>query len=132
MTIGAWVLLGIGVFVAIAAITVACYSFYNDEVGTGIAIIVIGLIVAAAMIIGPIVYSNTEAGKRALKDQQSNFNEGIQRTVRVYDIEGDLIETYTGKFDIETDNDSYIIFDDESGKRHIIYFSTATVLIDEE
>lgn len=74
---------------------------------------------------------NSESGRRALKDQEANLNGGISRTVSVYDINGDLIEQYAGKFDIETDSNNYILFDDENGKRHIIYYTTGTIIIDE-
>ena len=75
-------------------------------------------------------YNSTEAGKRARKTQESNFNGGITRVVKVYDVEGDLIAEYTGKFDVDYDNDR-IIFDDENDNRHIIYYPTGTVIIDE-
>lgn len=88
---------------------------------------------AIAAILGIVWYSfNTESGKRAYKDQQSNLSGGIERVVRVYDMEGDLIQEYRGKFDVETDNGSYVLFDDEQGKRHIIYYTTGTVIIDEQ
>lgn len=75
-------------------------------------------------------YQNTESGARALKTQESNFNKGIERKVSVYDIQGDLIQEYSGKFDLEYDDDR-ILFDDENGLRHIIYYPTGTVIIDE-
>lgn len=68
---------------------------------------------------------------RACKDYQSDIGGGLYRTVKVYDIDGDLLAEYTGKFDIETDHSTYILWDDEMGKRHIIYFTTATIIIDE-
>ena len=49
----------------------------------------------------------------------------------IYDINGNVITTYTGKFDIETDNEKYILFDDEDGLRHIIYYTTGTVIVNE-
>ncbi|MCD8082214.1 MAG: hypothetical protein LUE86_01485 [Clostridiales bacterium] len=55
---------------------------------------------------------------------------GISRLVRVYDMEGDLIEEYAGTFDVETD-EHYVLFDDEKGKRHMIYYTTGTIIIDE-
>ena len=55
---------------------------------------------------------------------------GIQRKVTVYDMEGDIIKEYEGKFDVDYDNDR-IIFDDEHGLRHIIYYPTGTVIIDD-
>ena len=50
----------------------------------------------------------------------------------VYDINGILIKQYDGKFDIETDRNNYILFDDETGKRHVIYYTTGTVIVDEK
>lgn len=69
--------------------------------------------------------------KRLVKDLTSNVSGGIPRHVKVYDINGELIEEYKGTFDIETTNNNYILFDDENGLRHIIYFTTGTVIIDE-
>jgi hypothetical protein len=49
----------------------------------------------------------------------------------VYAYDGTLVEEYTGKFDIETDHSTYILWDDEMGKRHIIYFTNFNIVIDE-
>ncbi len=75
--------------------------------------------------------SCSESCARTMKDINSDYNGGLSRTVRVYDIDGELVAEYTGKFDIETDHSTYILWDDEMGKRHIIYFSTFNVIIDE-
>ena len=75
--------------------------------------------------------SCSESCARSCKDMQSDYNGGLDRTVKVYDIDGDLVAEYSGKFDIETDNETYILWDDENGKRHIIYFSTFNIIIDE-
>lgn len=76
-------------------------------------------------------FNNTAAGRRAYKSQKSNFNNGIERVVRVYDVNGKLITEYDGKFDITYDNDR-ILFDDQNGKRHVIYYPTGTVTVDEK
>lgn len=76
-------------------------------------------------------FNNTAAGKRAFKTQESNFSDGIERIVKVYDATGNLITEYDGKFDITYDDDR-ILFDDENGKRHIVYYPTGTVIIDEK
>lgn len=76
-------------------------------------------------------YNNTASGARAIKDQQSNFNNGIERHIVVKDYSGGIIAEYEGKMDIETDNETYVLFDDEEGKRHIIYNTTGFILIDE-
>ena len=76
-------------------------------------------------------YHSTASGRRAYKSQESNFNNGIERVVRVYDVNGQLITEYDGKFDITYDNDR-ILFDDQNGKRHVIYYPTGTVTVDEK
>lgn len=132
MTIGMIVLIILGVLVLGFSIGAIIYGFICDEVTTGVGIFAVGLVIGFFLITSPIVYSNTAAGKRAYKDQQSNFNVNqITREVIVYDINGDVITTYTGKFDIETDNEKYILFDDEDGLRHIIYYTTGTVIVNE-
>ena len=75
-------------------------------------------------------FGSTEKGKRALKTQDSNLNGGIERVVTIYDINGNEIQQYQGQFDIEYTNER-ILFDDEDGNRHIIYFKTGTVIVDE-
>ena len=77
-----------------------------------------------------LVLQQSEAGKRAIKTQQSNLGGGIERKITVYDVQGDMIAEYEGKFDIEYDDDR-ILFDDEQGLRHIIYYPTGNVIIDE-
>ena len=75
-------------------------------------------------------YNLTASGARALKSQHSNFNHGMHRRVEVYDMNGNLIKSYEGKFDVDYDA-KRIIFDDENNLRHIIYYPTGTVIIDE-
>lgn len=133
MTIAGIVTLIIGIIGLIIGIVLCIASYRDGEDGEGILIGIIIAIVAVIMIIVPIVYSNTEAGKRAYKDQQSNFEGGMERVIKVYNINGNLIQEYEGTFDIETDNShNYILFDDSLGKRHIIYNTTGTVIIDEK
>lgn len=139
MTIGAWVFVGIIIFIGLCiaglllrvAIDAAGYE-KGTKIGcsTGSAAT---LIITAIICVAFIWYrSNSASGQRALKDQESNLNGGISRTVSVYDIDGELIRQYSGKFDIETDKDSYVLFDDEDGYRHIIYYTTGTIIIDED
>lgn len=131
MTIGAWVL-----FIVLAL----CFLIgglliggeLSDDSASGYIIGgLIGTILSIILFVAMAwYYQNTAGGARALKSQESNFNMGINRKVTVYDIEGDVIQEYEGKFDIEYDDDR-ILFDDENGLRHIIYYPTGTVIIDE-
>lgn len=96
---------------------------------------VIGLIVTIIVtvaICGGILWRlhNTQSGARAIKDTKSNVFSGIERTVTVYDFDGDIIQQYSGKFDVDYDSER-IKFDDENGKRHVIYCTTGTVIVDE-
>ena len=103
----------------------------KDKKSISIGVTLAGLlIIIGSWAIGIWYFNGTEAGKRALKTQESNFNGGIKRRVTVYDVEGDMIAEYEGKFDIEYDDDR-ILFDDEQGLRHIIYYPTGNVIIDE-
>lgn len=128
MTIVAW----ITVIIINIIILIVAFGTLNDAdkifkiIGS-----IITLVLCLIVTFGTLWYfQNTESGKRALKTQESNFNKGIERKVSVYDVEGDLIHEYKGKFDLEYDDDR-ILFDDENGLRHIIYYPTGTVIIDE-
>lgn len=129
MTIGAIV------FDIVILIIVICTAIYMgidmESKSASIITILIGIIVTACIFGGQLwYYNNSESGKRALKTQKSNYTGGITREVKIYDVNGKVMREYKGKFDIEYDNDR-ILFDDEKGNRHIIYYTTGTVTIDE-
>ena len=122
----------IALFGILSVVWCVCVAVSEKSIGAGIA--------AAFMLIVTAVFCvsigwwqlNTESGKRALKTQQSNLHGGITRRVTVYDMEGDTIAAYEGKFDVEhKNNENRIMFDDENGKRHIIYYTTGTITVDE-
>lgn len=62
----------------------------------------------------------TAGFKRSLVDTKSNLFGGLQRTITVYTANGDVIATYTGKIDIESNDGGYVKFD-YNGKRYIYY-----------
>lgn len=94
----------------------------------------VGILVAILIFVGMGIYNtHTESGKRAVKTWESEKSGGLNRIVHVYDMEGDEIATYKGKFDVEENADAGIVkvkFD-LNGERHIIYGSTGTIVIDE-
>ena len=132
MTVGGILLI---IFISILILSIGgaiAYYFIEDrEIVKGIIVIIIsiGLIVGTVFLVNW-YFKNTESGKRAIKTQESNFNKGIEREVKVYDVNGELIKEYRGKFDVDYDSNR-IIFDDENNKRHVIYYTTGTVIIDE-
>ncbi|MEY8322056.1 hypothetical protein AAK894_13460 [Lachnospiraceae bacterium 46-61] len=112
--------------IAIVATLIIIYKFHNHPSGVTTVIAITLMLMTCLW-----HFTATEKGKRMLKDFTSNVSGGIPRQVKVYDINGKLIEEYEGRFDIETNHNNYILFDDESGLRHIIYFTTGSVIIDE-
>ena len=142
MTIGGWILFALlSVIIVLVCVAIAYFLFgYIEKKGAFLALIVLDIVLCGAMIVGVLCvqlwyYENTASGQRAFKDQESNFENGTERVVTVYDVNGEIIKQYDGRFDVETgnvDNAPYILFDDENGKRHIIYYTTGTVTINEK
>lgn len=130
MTVGGWIGFAIMAFLLLGA--GVAVGLMLDDGKAMVASVVASAVLVIFVLIGMLFYyNNTASGKRAYKTQESNFNYGIERTVEVYDATGNLLKTYNGKFDIAYD-DNRIIFDDENGKRHVIYYPTGTVIVDEK
>ena len=129
MTLGGWGIFT-GVVVLIVLLDLWICSDARSKV-VKVSTVAISIAVVIIVLTGMLWwFRSTEAGRREMKSQKSNFSGGIERNVRVYDVNGGLIQEYSGKFDVDYDNDR-IIFDDDSGKRHVIYYPTGTVIIDE-
>ena len=90
----------------------------------GIINFLISILVLALICVGIVWYNtNTASGVRAIKDTQSELNNGIEREIIITAEDGREIFHYEGKIDIETDHDdNYIKFESEDGKRYIIYY----------
>lgn len=121
-TLGDWIVFGIlmlvGVLVTIF-IGADCDSATGWIISGLVSIIAIGVIMAVTGWYN----TNTAAGKRAVKDFKSNVNNGIEREIIITAEDGREIFRYDGKIDIESNHeDNYIKFDDERGKRYIIYY----------
>ena len=96
----------------------------------------IGIVVGLLLALGNVFWLyGTESGARAIKSFHSEITGGLSREIRVYDMEGDLIEQYEGKFDVKI-TDGKILFDmpstDGASKRVQILHSTGTVVIEEK
>ena len=81
------------------------------------------VIIAAILFI-----SNNAAFRRTLKSVRSNYSGGLDRTITVYDYNGNEIKSWSGKFDVQ-ESETRVFFDDENGKRVIIYNG---IIINEE
>lgn len=132
MTIGLWILAGSIVVVGI--IIAAIIGYCNYENGDPILLPVIITILVTLIIFGGTIgagywyCNNTAGGARALKDQQSELNNGLYREITITAEDGREIFYYCGKCDIETNSD-YILFEDETGMRQMIYKGITDTLI---
>lgn len=129
MTISLGFLLG---FVLIIGLAIAGWCFYEEGWKLGLCAVLVTVILT--VLLGCYCFwwcNNTAEGARAMKDQQSNLSNGLNREITVVAEDGREIFHYKGKCDIETDHDdNYILFEDEDGLRRMIYYSiTDTVLI---
>lgn len=126
MTILGWTL-----FVVLALmIYVAAISLAGVYDHAWIGAVIATFLTLAAFAAFQFYYNHTASGMRAIKSEESNLSGGINRSVEVYDATGNLLKTYRGKFDVDYDSNR-IIFDDENNMRHVIYYPTGTVIIDE-
>lgn len=127
MTIGLWVtaiIIGVIGLVISIALGVADCNWGGCIIGILITVIVVG----ATLGIGYWYYNNTADGARALKDEQSNLNNGLMREIIITAEDGREIFRYKGKCDIET-NSGYILFEGEDGLRRIIYYGALDTII---
>lgn len=115
MTVSGWILFAI--FAVI--IGVLGYAIY-DSTESVLAIVAVAL--GIVLLLGSMLwyFNGTASGKRALVDQRSNFSNGMERTIKVYTADGNIIAEYTGKIDIEDNAGGYLLFDFE-GKRYTYY-----------
>lgn len=119
MTIGGWVIF------AIFAILVLCFGIVGAYLIENIPRKIISVVVAILLILGLFFgmrwyFQNTASGQRALTDQKSDLDNGLERTVTIYTADGEIIAQYTGKIDIEGNDGGYVLFDYE-GKRYTYY-----------
>jgi amino acid permease len=129
MTIGAIVLL---VMLAIFGVFAVVSAFVMADSKCGIIVLLVAILVLLSCFFGfKWYYSSTASGMRAVKDQQSNLNNGLNREITITAEDGREIYHYKGKCDIET-QDRYILFEGEDGLRRTIYWGiTDTIIIEE-
>jgi high-affinity Fe2+/Pb2+ permease len=129
MTVGMWVLFGVAIVIGLV---IAAAVWASDSPTGAIITILITAIVAGGICWGGHwYYGSTADGIRAMKDQQSNFDNGLNREIIITAEDGREIFYYKGKCDIEHNN-GYILFETENGKRMMIYYGiTDTIIISE-
>lgn len=101
------------------------YSFLSNVELIGICVVIVLCIGIGIYIIFANVFG--ESWKRGMKTTMSNMTGGLERTVTAYDYDGNVLGSWTGKFDVE-ENDTKTFFDID-GKRVIIQNA---IIINEE
>lgn len=120
MTIGGLVTVLIVAVVFVISCSGIGLSLTNSWKGL-VAGLLVGLMISALFGGGMYWYfQNTASGQRALVDQRSELNNGLERTITVYTANGEVIAQYAGKIDIEDNDGGYVIFD-YNGKRYTYY-----------
>ena len=76
--------------------------------------------------------SGCESCSRSLKSFSSDFGGGLNRVLTVYNANGEVVERYEGKFDIEENDSGTKILFDLDGKRTIIYLGSGFVICQEK
>ena len=110
MTVGGYVFFAI---FAIIIFIVACVIAYESIDSKKPWLSAIAIFAAMVLIISVFFgmrwyFHSTESGKRAIKTQESNFEGGIKRSVKVYDAIGNLLQEYEGKFDVDFNGDGKV------------------------
>lgn len=119
MTIGGWIIFALLALCVVSgvAFTMACWESTPGRVLT----VIVGIVIIVAILLGMFWwFNNTASGQRALTDQKSEFANGLERVVRVYTANGDIIAEYEGIIDIEGNDGGYVLFDYQ-GKRYTYY-----------
>lgn len=86
------------------------------------------IITVTAISIAALTFTGcTASTARACKSCQSNVSGGLERTINIYTVTGELIATYNGKIDIDDNTNGSIMFDID-GKRYVYYNAIIEVI----
>lgn len=119
MTIVGWI-----VFAIIAGCLILgaiCGAVLCENIAARIMVPILCALATIGLLVWMLWYfGNTASGQRAMVDQQSDLGNGLNRIVRVYTANGDIIAEFEGKIDIEGNDGGYVLFDYQ-GKRYTYY-----------
>lgn len=119
MTISGWITFAVLAFIICGIAFLIAISCESRGAAIGVVFAAVFLIIC--ILFGMIwYYNNTASGQRALIDERSNLNNGIERVINIYTADGNIIATYEGKIDIDMNDGGYVKFDFD-GNRYIYY-----------
>lgn len=123
MTIESWIIcIIIAAFILVVggAFTISAAVEASNKLPAVIAGAVTLILIVGVFKTGFWYYSDTASGQRALTDQKSELNGGLERKITIYTADGKIMAQYEGKIDIEGNDGGYVIFD-YNGKRYTYY-----------
>ena len=85
-------------------------------------------IIVITILASTMLFAGCASLERSLKDIDSNLSGGLDRTLTVYNANGDVLKTYKGKIDLETTEGGIVKFDLD-GKR-IMYYNCYVEVIE--
>lgn len=89
-------------------------------------------IIVSGMMFGSIfMLTGCASWNRFGKDVHSEFSNGLQRDIKVYNADGKIIMEEKGKFDIKHSNRSLQYIDQKNNKHNIYFGDNTTVTVDE-
>lgn len=129
------IFLGVCLAVAFLILLIMGIVYLDDyEKTKGVICIIVAFLVLVISIVCFKVGSQSNSFKRGLRDIQSNYSQGITRTISITAEDGREIYYYHGTIDIELNGEERKIkFEDENGKRQIIIYGvqdTVTIIED--
>lgn len=119
MTIAAWVgFIICAIFILGGGLM--CAWLFDSQVSKCVSVMV-SIVLTILLYCGSNWYfTSTASGKRAMIDQRSELNDGLDRIITIYTADGNVLAEYEGNIDIEANDGGYVIFDYD-GKRYMYY-----------
>lgn len=119
MTITGWIAYIFIVFIICCCAVKAYFCAEKPSVKAGIVVIAF-LLAFGSYAAFNWYFTETASGRRAVVDETSNLNNGLERTINILNADGEVIRTYTGVIDIEGNDGGYVLFE-LNGKRYMYY-----------
>lgn len=91
-----------------------------------VGLIVAGVLVALLILVAVVFFARSST-QRSIKDFQSEYTGGLNRTLNVYSYDGKKIASYEGRIDIAENNSGTVKFQ-LKGKRYIYYNALVEVI----
>jgi len=89
----------------------------------------------AFILVTLLLLTGCESWKRMVKDVKSDYGGGLNRTLTVFDYQGDTLQQWTGKFDVQFDTSGagQVLFDyvNEEGLRKRVIIRGGIVINEE-